>query len=209
MHFDIRHRVRARVLAVIAVTGLTLPSCLFDTRDAQDPGDVSGGCTLETPNRAFICMTQAIADQKDADYERSISENFVFSPTVADSLDQTFAGIDPSPYANWDKNTEMTVLGLLFSEAQSTVVDFGSPSRLIDKNTFVRFDVNYTLDVVSGAPPDTVTYKGNAWIDVRNEGGNWRVTFWDEIETVAGFSTWGYLRGIYKLQTGTALRTET
>lgn len=175
---------------------LLATACLFETRDAQDPGDdTGGGCLLDTPERAFVCMTGALQRQQDGDYERSISENFLFSPTTADSLDQNFVGTDV--FLNWGKQKEMDVLAILFADAQSTVVDFGTPSIVYQKNTVVRYRVSYSLDVVeTAAPTDTTTYQGVAEIDVRNEGGNWRVTIWNEIETVVGFSTWGFLRGI-------------
>ena len=144
-------------------------------------------------------MTQALASQQDGDYERSLSENFVFSPTLADSLDQAFTGTDV--YANWDKQREMDVLRLLFDDSNLTLVNFGTPSRVQNQNTFVQWKVSYALKVVTvAAPTDTTVYKGVAHIDVRNENGNWRVTSWDEIETVSGFSTWGFLRGILALR---------
>jgi len=188
----------AGILAVVLVGALSA-TCVFDTRDAQPPGPVTGGCTLETPEKAFNCMTGSLASQQNADYERSISANFVFSPTLADSLDQNFIGT--GVYDNWNKDVEMDVLELLFSDAQTTTVDFGSPSILINKNTFVRYSVTYQLDVVTNAAPtDTTRYEGVAEIDVLNENGNWRVTSWNEVETVAGSSTWGFLRGILRLR---------
>lgn len=182
------------------VTALLFTSCLFDSRDAQPPkGPGTGGCILDTPERAFFCMKQALANQQSGDYERSISENFTFSPTPADSLDQAFTGVPV--YANWTKDVEMQTLNLLLDDTNFTQVDFGTPSRLINKNTFVRWNVSYSLKTVTNAAPtDTVIYKGVAHIDVKNENGNWRVTFWDEVETVSGFSTWGFLRGIQRLR---------
>src|SRR5262249_40253278 len=153
----------------------------------------------DTPERAFVCMKQALANQQSGDYERSISESFNFSPTPADSLDQAFTGVPV--YANWTKDVELQTFNLLLDDTKFTQVNFGTPSTLINKNTFVRWNVSYSLTTVTNAAPtDTVTYKGVAHIDVKNENGNWRVTFWDEVETVPGFSTWGFLRGTQRLR---------
>jgi hypothetical protein len=194
------HRYRRIVSFTALASVLLFTSCLFDTRDARPPDrGTGGGCILDSPERAFTCMTQALANQQDGDYERSLSENFVFSPTLADSLDQTFNGTDV--YAGWDKQREMDVLRLLLDDSNTTLVDFGTPSREINKNTFVRWNVSYSLRVVFVATPtDTTIYKGVARIDVKNENGNWRVTFWDEVATVDGFSTWGFERGILGLR---------
>jgi hypothetical protein len=64
----------------------------------------------------------------------------------------------------------------------------------------VRFRSPYTLTVITENPADTTIYKGVAQIDSRNVGGNWVVTYWHDIETVPGFSTWGFLRGILGLR---------
>jgi hypothetical protein len=188
-----------RIGAIACLAALLMgSSCIFDTRDAKPPGTQTTACTLETPEKAFLCMTGALQKQQDADYERSLSGDFVFSPTQTDSLDQNFTGIPV--YDGWTKEVEMDVLGVLFGDAQSTIVDFGTPAPLINKSTFVRYSVSYSLEVVTvAAPTDTTRYEGVAQIDVRNEGGNWRVTFWNEVETVEGSRTWGYLRGILRI----------
>jgi hypothetical protein len=192
---------RLAFLAVLALAAL-FTSCLFDTREAQPPDNSGGGgCTLDSPEKAFVCMTNALTAHQDGDYERSISENFVFSPTFEDSVDLAFRGHDPSPYAGWGKQTELDVLALMLAENTVTIPDFGSPSIVFQKNTSVRYRVTYSLKLVSATdPPDTTIYKGITNIDVRNENGNWRVTFWDEQETVPESTSWGFLRGILKLK---------
>jgi hypothetical protein len=188
------------VLFVVLAAGLALSACIFDTRDAADPStSTGGGCTLDTPEKPFQCMSNALISQQDGDYERSISEAFVFSPTIADSLDQTFIGT--GVYDNWTKDVEMDVLALLLSDAQNISVSFNLGAPLINQTTFVRFPVNYSLTVVNVATPtDTSTYRGEAQFDVRRENGIWRVTFWNEVATVEGYSTWGYLKGVLRLR---------
>lgn len=177
-------------------------ACIFDTRDPNPPAvGGGGGCTLDTPQKAFVCMAGALARLQDGDYERSISQNFVFYPTTADSLDQNFLG--SCVYNSWTKTVEMDVLELLLADSEQVTWDYGTPVVKINENTYVKFEVTYSLLVRSvAAPTDTTFYRGIAYIDVRNESGNWRVTQWDETQTVAGSSTWGYLRGILRLQQG-------
>jgi len=182
----------------VVTIALFVSGCLFDTRDAEAPEPTSqcASLALDTPDKVFQAMRCSIEERRDAAYERVISQAFVFSPTEQDSLDQTFAGT--AVYANWTKTVEMDVLRLLFGDAQALAVDFAT-SQLINQTTFVRYRVEYVLEVVS-AGPDTTTYAGVAQFDVRNEGGNWRLTFWDEVDTVPNVSTWGYLKGILRLR---------
>lgn len=193
-------RIGFAVLVAIAIQG-----CLFDTRDADPPDDPGeGGCAatpLDVPNAVFEAMTCALEDEQDAAYERVISQRFVFSPTQQDSLDQRWGGVPV--YGGWTKAVEMEVLGLMLSDAQSLDVVF-NPSVLINTTTFVRFRVPYELRIINvAAPTDTAFYGGVAQFDVRNEGGNWRLTFWDEVETVPNQPTWGFLKGDLRLRLGT------
>jgi hypothetical protein len=194
-------RLSARIVFTAALT-LALSGCLFDTRDAFPPpsggGTGCGAISLDVPGSVFEAITCALESEQDAAYERAISERFVFSPTQEDSSNQTFAGT--AVYDGWTKDVEMNVLSLMLSDAQTIDVQF-NPSILINQTTFVRFRVGYVLKVVNVATPtDTTSYEGVAQFDVRNEGGNWRLTFWDEIETVANRNTWGYLKGILRLR---------
>ena len=164
------------VWALACAMLLQTPACLFDTREAQEPIPDSA-CpviSLDTPVQAFVAIEQSLeVCLQAANYERAISANFVFSPTLTDSLDQNFIGT--GVYDNWTKPVEMSVLDLLLSDAQKINVTF-TPSILINKNTFVRYRVPYTLDVIAKASPtDTTHYAGVAEFDVRNEGGTrWR-----------------------------------
>jgi hypothetical protein len=186
-------------ITLICILALAMTGCLFDTREAKPPADEGDDVIpLDTPLGVFQAMTVALESRKDANYERAISESFVFSPTQQDSLDQTFTGTNV--YDNWNKTVEMDVLGLLIADAQTIVVEF-NPTAQINQNTFVRYSVNYELGVVDVATPtDTTFYGGLAEFDVRLEGGNWRMTFWNEIDNLPNQSSWGYLRGILRLQ---------
>ncbi len=136
---------------------LALAGCLFDTREAEPPASGGSGCgstALDDPLGVFRAMTCALETQQDAAYERAISTRFVFSPTQQDSLDPTFQGT--GVYDNWNKTVEMSVLGLMLSDAQTIEVTF-NPSILINQTQFVRYRVGYELIVVNVATPTDTT----------------------------------------------------
>ena len=178
---------RGRILAVLTVLTLcaTLPACLFSTREDEVQPPVQGGNTvsLNDPLQVFVAINEALRVKQDANYERALSESFLFSPTLQDSLDQNFIGT--GVFTDWNKQREMDALGLLLSTSLFIHADF-VPSIEINKNTFVRFLVDYDLQVVStSAPADTTHYRGVTFIDVRLESGNWRITFgWNEGDAV-------------------------
>lgn len=186
-------------ITLVCILAFAMPGCLFEARPAEPPFDEGDDViVLDNPLAVFQAMTVALESLKDANYERAISERFVFSPTQQDSLDQTFAGTNV--YDNWDKTVEMDVLGLLLADAKTIDVEF-APSVQHNENTFVRYRVRYDLAVVDIATPTVTTlYAGLAEFDVRLEGGNWRLTFWNEIDGVPDRSTWGKLKGELRLQ---------
>jgi hypothetical protein len=181
-------------LAVAAMS-----ACLFDTREPEKADDdTTNYIPLTDPQQVFVAIRESINDtQTDANYENAVSDRFIFSPSLQDSLDQNFIGT--GVYDNWGKQKELDVLNRLLADSDYLRVDF-TPSIEINQNTFVRFRVEYDLDATNvSAPLDTLRYKGVAFFDVRRRDGNWRLEYWDEIEGVAGFASWGYLKGVLGL----------
>ena len=186
-------------VAAALMLSMSLPACLFDTRPSEPPDDTTEDyADLTVPTGVFDALSRSLSSLTDANYQRALSQSFVFSPTQQDSLDQTFAGT--TVYEGWNNPVELQVFQLMLSDAKTIDFDYAS-SILINKTTFVRFRVAYDLAIVNtAAPTDTSFYSGVAQWDVRNEGGVWRLTFWDEVENVPGFSSWGFLRGILRLR---------
>lgn len=193
------------ILALPLALALLAPACLFDTRENEVQPPSQSGCSVDltAPQGVFSAITETFRPPfQDACYERALSDRFIFSPAPQDSLDQNFIGT--GVYDNWNKQRELSALGLMLGDAQYLHWDFTTNIQ-INQTTFVRFRVDYDLQVVNTvAPADTNHYKGAATFDVRKEsGGIWRITYWDEIEGVQGFSSWGYLRGVLGLRLGT------
>lgn len=184
------------VAATLAVTLCAVLSagCLFDTRSAEPPNkNIVNQIPLDDPTDVFASMKDGLEGDASSNYERALSDQFIFSPLSDDSLNVNFVGTDV--YNNWTKEVERDVTGLLLSETDTLEFDF-QLTRLIDENDFVRFETTYSLRTVTGQT--VVTYKGVAHIDVRLENGIWQVVYWDEMERVPGFDTWGLYRGFLR-----------
>lgn len=194
---------RVCIFVVLVVFVFAIPACLFDTRENQVQPPTQSGCNIDltAPEGVFTSITEMLNSKQDACYERALSTTFIFSPSLQDSLDQNFVGT--GVFDNWNKQKELAAMGLLLGDARYLHWDFTTTPQ-INQSTFVRFRVDYDLQVVNTASPtDTLHYKGGATFDVRKESGIWRLTYWDEIDGVQGFSSWGYLRGILGLRLGT------
>lgn len=173
-------------------------ACLFDAREPESNGGPGDDIIrLDDPQQVFAAMKQALESRTSSNYERAISEEYIFSPLLRDSLDQNFPG---GEFEDFTRQVELDVHDLLIASASEISVDF-VPTVSINKLTFVRFRTDYELITVSTATGDTNTFRATANFDVRNEGGNWRLTFWDEIEEDPdGETSWGFLKGALRQQ---------
>ncbi len=187
--------VAALVLSVC--TALTMGACLFETRTPDPPGTGGTSIVLDSPEQVFEAMRISLSSLREAEYERALSQDFVFSPLLDDSLDQNFIGT--TVFVGWDKQVELDVLAVLLSESNPITVDW-TPSIEINSTDFVRYRAGYTLTVPSRVSGQTTRYGGSAQIDVLNEGGNWRIVRWEDRSATDSTSTWGFLRGTLRLR---------
>jgi hypothetical protein len=183
-------RLALFTLAIAAFAALG-SGCLFDTRPANAPVVDGGGVVFDDPEDVFQGMRSGLESNRFSEYERALGDDFIFSPLLSDSLDQTFT---PTTFSGWTRQVERDVMLLVVSEADSIQVEF-TPKRLIDTNSYVQYRTEYRLRVVP-RNGDAAVYAGVALLDVRRIRGQWQVTYWDEIGRVDPYQTWGFLRGI-------------
>ncbi|MFQ5511236.1 MAG: hypothetical protein ACE5EO_05250 [Candidatus Krumholzibacteriia bacterium] len=183
----------AAMRGALAVTlGLTA-GCLFDTRDAEDPGGNTSSWEVPTvPSRVFLNMESGLEERTGVNYERSLHDVFTFVPLPEDAANPTLAG----KFDNWTADVEKTVVNRLTSESSSIEVSFTNREQIRDQNPFADFRMDYELIVASNTlPPDTVIYRGKAQLDMQQGSKGWQLVRWEDIERVSGFASWGFLRG--------------
>jgi len=189
--------VGARLAVVMLTVSVLATGCLLEPRQPIPPGEGGQDSDWVPPDQpavVFQNLKTGLENLNGVNYNRSLSDDFGFSPTLQDSLDPSL----PGAYDGWDLSVEEGVTNLMVSEADTIEVDFNQ-SVNINEADFVQFRVEYTLRVVSQATGST-TYKGVAHFDVRRETAGWHLLYWDEVENVDGFSTWGFLKGTLRLQ---------
>jgi hypothetical protein len=183
--------LRRLFLVAAALTLGLLSGCLFDTRDAEDPGaSPSTWQVPSVPTRVFLNMASGLEELTGVNYTRSIHDNFTFVPLPEDANNPTLAG----KFDNWTADVEKNVVNRLTSESSSMQVSFTNRQQIRDQNPFADFRVDYELIVTSpAAPPDTI--RGKAQFDMQDGSKGWQLVRWEDIERVSGFATWGFLRG--------------
>jgi hypothetical protein len=151
----------------------------------------SPGGVIPDPPHPIQVIREAFRTRSPSRYSDVLSADFIFSPTDTDSLRDEFAGT--GVFAHWARDVEFSVFPRFFDDARAFDVEFPS-APLINKNVFLRYRVEYELNITDRFNAVT-TYRGVAHFDIRNENGTWRLVRWDEVENVAGYESWGFLRG--------------
>lgn len=187
-------RSRAAKRAIWFLLSAVLPTlgsgCLFQPREAQAPaGEEAGWVVPDEPSVVFVNMENGLESLKGTNYEKSIASQFVFVPLPSDA-DQL-----PGAFDGWNAQVEKEVTRRIIGDSQSIQVDFLGLTRINNDISFAQFQGSYELTLVSKAAQDTVVYKGKAQFELREGSRGWEMVRWEEIESVVGYPTWGYLRG--------------
>lgn len=189
-----RLRRAASFAVVMMAVAIAASGCLFEAREADPPPVAGGGDVIifDDPQDVFTGLRVGLEDDNFSNYDRAIGDDFIFSPLLDDSLDQTF---NATTFANWNRDVELEVARLILSESDTIDVEF-NPAAVIDQNTFVRFETSYSISVSPRVDGPPSVYQGIANVDVRKIGGIWQVVFWDEVEPDDKLPSWGFLRGV-------------
>jgi len=192
-----RHMDKRIVLFLLTclVVGLLTSGCLFEPRDAQQPGDAgTSWIAPDFPHKVFSNLETGLEELTGSNYERSIGAAFVFIPLPGDE-----AQFSEPVFEGWNRSEEVSVVQKLLAGASEIEVKFAPPTTIIDESDFTQYETIYNLKVTSSSDPSqTDTYKGKARFDMRLGGKGYELVKWEDIETMSGFPTWGYLRGTYK-----------
>jgi hypothetical protein len=191
----IKRQALSRTMAWFLVAGLVFASgCLFEPREANDPDSGSTWIKPDFPNKVFANMETGLEDLSGGNYERSIGDEFTFLPLPGD-----LAQLGPEAYANWDAETEESVLQKLLGEASKIEVTFDGLREVSNQGDLVQMEASYSLELtLIDDPSSTETYKGKARYDFLNGSKGYELVKWEDIEAELGFPTWGYLRGILR-----------
>lgn len=187
-------------LLLLLVAASAVGCGIFDTRDAEPPGDTSTGKVPWTlPNDASQVLSNLKSGLENLDgenYNRSLRDDFDFVPLLDDEVD-----LGTEAFANWTADLEKDVVDFMVSGPDTIQVDFNA-EIIINEIDQVRFRCDYVLRIVTNSPRVENVYRGVAELDIRGGSGQWGLELWREIEPVGSFTTWGYHRGEIRGQIG-------
>ena len=195
------------VPAALAMAGLLGAGCIFDPREAGDPG--GGGESVRwvdptTLGDALGNMERALEAKQLSNYGRSFNEGGPFE-LVFDVTDEAELG-DLSLFTNWTgEQEEQRMAGIIDASGEATEVDvewlFTAETDSIDESVSERYyqDLGYSL--VFTKPGAEATYSGTVdlWFE-DNGSGLWYISRWVDKRTHPTNNTWGWLRAVNTIE---------
>jgi hypothetical protein len=183
-------RIKLSYFTVLLIAALLAGGCLFEPRQAEVPvGDQTSWVVPDAPSKVFVNMTSGLNSLSGTNYEKSLGTSFAFIPLPGD--ESQF----PGAFDGWNRDVEIQVLTQIIGDAASIEVQFSDLTLNQKDISFAQYEGKYDLTIISKAAPDTSVYKAKARFDLQEGSKGWELVKWEDIEAVAGFPSWGFLRG--------------
>lgn len=183
------------ILAACAAAFL-LSGCLFEPREAQDPGSGADDTWIDpqVPEDVFQNLVTGLSEAGNSNYERSLSDNFTFVSEIAADLAQ-YGDV----LSDWDRTDEMNLLNLLKGEYPAArSIRFGDEAGNFEdsneggSNPWYEGEYLYTLNDGSGE----IYYGGIARFTFEeSDQGKWVLFEWRDLDVLGSNSTGGNMRG--------------
>jgi len=195
-HLPARRLATVRSAAICLLAGLLgLTGCLFEPREAQQPGGGSNWISPDQPDKVFTNMITGLEGLSGGNYEKSIGEEFEFIALPGDLANFPSGELD-----NWTREVEIDAMRKLLGQSSTIVLDFTGVTPISSSGDVSQYRADYTLTVTySSDPANPEVYQGKAHFDFKLGSKGYVLIKWEDIEVLEG-ATWGYLRGTLRGQ---------
>jgi hypothetical protein len=176
------------VLGLMAGVG-----CIFEARTPiVGEGQRSFWEPPTTPETIVRNLETAFENGIFNDYARALTEDFVFRPDGADSVQIELERPGLEIFVGWNREVETETAQAIKDPADSVDVVFTLFSDELIGDDHLRKE-DYVVTLFQGG--SEVTYEGQAWFSIRQIGGEWFIYEWEDVRTSQGAPTWGLLKG--------------
>ncbi len=185
-----------RSAAICLLAGLLgLTGCLFEPREAQQPGGGSNWISPDSPDKVLSNMITGLEGLSGGNYEKSIGEEFLFIALQGDRDNFPDGELD-----NWTRSVEIDAMRKLLGQSSKINLDFTGVTPISSSGDVSKYRLDYSLTVTySSDPAEPVVYQAKAHFDFKLGSKGYMLIKWEDIEVLEG-ATWGYLRGTLRVQ---------
>jgi hypothetical protein len=168
-----------------------LESCDLGARSPEPPPDQEVPLVnLSDPDSTLLQLQIGLQSGIITQYMNAFAPDFVFHPDDQDSIELVNATGNPELFDDWNVDVERQVALLLFQQTTVRDVAFANAESTPTLPNVVHLEEDYDLQI------DTTLFQGRAFLDLRQDSGEWRIIFWkDNRQAGSPNRTWGFLRG--------------
>jgi len=184
--------MKRALFAVTLTLILSAAGCLFEPRDPVEPGggEEDTWVSVEEPKDVFVNMASGFSEIANSNYERSLSDEFLFVPN--DRASQQY----PVILQDWGKNEELDFLNKVKGDyTGERTIRFGDEDgnfqqeNLEGDEPWVEGEYLITLE-------GDLSYGGIArFTFIRSGQPKWQLKGWEDIDYLGEYATSGVLRG--------------
>lgn len=191
---------RSAVIAIVLASLLAAGGCLFEPREAEPPLDESEGDWVvpKTPKDVFLNLVTGLASPGNSNYERSLADEFSFTPR-----DQDRSNFPDGTFDDWVKGVEMDILTRMKGDYQGErTAQYGDENGQFEREDvqvgWAEYEGQYrwTLDPGDGSEPEI--YAGTAVFYLEEGTSGWILVRWEDIDVIGSYPTSGNLRGTFR-----------
>ncbi len=171
----------------------------FETREATSPD--FGDEIWIPPTQAFIVvenLERALEGGVFTDYQRALTETFTFVPDESDVATLQTERPGEAVFEDWDAEVDTETAQEISGSADSIELEFTflEPEELLPDGRLRKYD--YVLRLVREG--GSAEYEGQAWFTIAEQpGGEWLIESWEDVKTEPTLSTWGLLKGQFRI----------
>jgi hypothetical protein len=191
---------RSVAIIIILASVLAAGGCLFEPRDAQPPLDESEGDWVvpKTPKDVFLNLVTGLSSPGNSNYERSLADEFSFTPRDQDRLQ-----FPDGTFDEWTKQVEMDVLSRIKGDYQGArTAQFGDENGAFPKEDvqvgWAEYEGPYMLSLTRAGSSEPEIYAGTARFYLKEGTSGWVLERWEDIDVIESYPTSGNLRGTFR-----------
>jgi hypothetical protein len=176
----------SRLAGRLAVLALFVAGCgIFDLRDPEEPAGSEVEYKVPVyPYMALRNLELAAEARYAGNFERACTEDYTFR----------FFDLDAISDSTWDLNRDIQALTTLFQAAPEQVdLTWTVTDSVPGGEDFYYGNLGYRLAFARGEA-DTVLVGGKCFLYLRNDGTQWLIYRWADIDDGTAEKTWGYAR---------------
>lgn len=167
-------RFRFGLIVAILICGLVCSGCLFEPRDAAEPGGVAiNYLPAADPVKVLVNLGLALGGGDPSGYERMLAEDFMYVPDG--SAEANYPGVD---WTGWGLEQEVAFVNSFLNNVDGVTADMQAEEIFGWGGSGNEAELIYVYAVEVAESGGETPYRARARLEFRIEATEWRLVRW-------------------------------